>query len=326
MNRSVSISVLAAAMAAVALAAALPAPAAETAAPAKPGAGFVLDDKKGDCLDVRLDDRLIARYMYAFDKSTREMLSETYKPYLHIMAADGRATITKGVGGLYTHHRGIFIGWQKVKFSGKTYNLWEMAGGTLVHQKFLDQSAGPDRASFTSLVNWNDKEGNAIIEEERTQTFCRRPAPTMVLVDFISKLRAPNGNVVLDGDPEHGGIQYRPHDAIEKTMTKYFFPMADVDPKAARDLPWVGMSYTLSARRYTVIDFNHPDNPKDTVYSAYRDYGRFGAFFKKEIASGEALTVKYRFWILDGEMPALTDIDKEWADFTKPPAAGPKKP
>jgi hypothetical protein len=285
-------------------------------APAAGGA-FAFDDKKGECLDVKLDGRLVARYMYAYDPSTAESKSETYKPYLHVFSADGKAPITKGVGGQFTHHRGIFIGWQKIKFNGKTYNLWEMAGGTLVHQKFLDQTAGPDKASFTSLVSWNDKEGSPILEEERTQTLYKRPAPTLVLVDFVSKLKATHGDVTLDGDPEHGGIQYRPHDAVEKTMTKYYFPKENVDLKKDFDLPWVGLSYTLSGKRYTVIDFNHPDDPKGALYSAYRDYGRFGAFFKHDLKSGETLTVKYRFWVLSGEMPSIQDIDKQAEDFTK---------
>jgi hypothetical protein len=296
--------------------AAEPAPAAPAApAPAKDPGPFSLDDKQGDCLDVRVGSRIVARYVYAYDKSTLESRSETYKPYLHVFTADGRVPITKGVGGLYSHHRGIFIGWQKITFDGKTYNLWEMKGGDQVHQKFLNSSAAADTATFTSLVNWNDNQGETLVEEQRTHTFYKRPAPTLVCVDFISTLKAPRGNITLDGDPEHGGVHYRPHDAIEKTMTRFFFPKQDVDPKAALDLPWAAETYTLSARRYTVIDFNHPDNPSDTMYSAYRDYGRFGAFFRHDIKQGETLTMRYRFWVLAGEMPEITDIDKELGDF-----------
>jgi len=291
---------------------ALPAPA---AAPAPDPGPFSFDDKKGECLDIRVGGRMVARYMYAFDKSTAETLQDTYKPFLHVFTADARAPITKGVGGQYTCQRGIFIGWRQVKAGGKTLNFWEMKGGQQVHQKFLNMTAGPNTAAFTSLVNWNGNEGQTVIEEERTCTFYKRPAPTLVCVDFVSKLKAPSGDVTLDGDPEHGGIHYRPHDAVERAMTKYFFPTRDVDPKAAPDLPWVAETYTLSARRYTVIDFNHPDNPKDTVFSAFRDYGRIGAFFRHDIKQGGEITVRYRFWVMAGDMPALTDIDKETADF-----------
>ena len=36
-----------------------------------------------------------------------------------------------------------------------------------------------------------------------------------------------------------------------------------------------GKTYTLRGKRYSVVDLNHPDNPKGTKFSAYRDYGRF---------------------------------------------------
>jgi len=52
-----------------------------------------------------------------------------------------------------------------------------------------------------------------------------------------------------------------------------------------------------------VLHTNHPDNPKGTVYSAYRDYGRFGAFFKETINSGETLTLRYQIWVAEGQMP-----------------------
>jgi hypothetical protein len=42
---------------------------------------------------------------------------------------------------------------------------------------------------------------------------------------------------------------------------------------------------------------DHPDNPGPNKYSAYRDYGRFGAFFTTEIPAGQTLELKYRVWV-----------------------------
>ena len=64
--------------------------------------------------------------MYAHDVSTPERRLETYKPYLHVFDADGTAPITKGAGGDFTHHRGIFIGWNKISVGGKTMDRWHM--------------------------------------------------------------------------------------------------------------------------------------------------------------------------------------------------------
>ena len=112
-------------------------------APVAGGGGFSLRDKPGEYLDILLDGRVVGRYMYAYDKSTRKRQAETYKPYLHVFDAQGKAPITKGPGGQDTHHRGIYIGWQQVGFQGEKYNLWEMGGGAIVHQKFAPGGRSP---------------------------------------------------------------------------------------------------------------------------------------------------------------------------------------
>src|SRR5579883_803660 len=102
--------------------------------------GFALRDKAGQYLDVLLDGKVVARYMYAYDRSTPERLQETYKPYLHVFDAEGKAPITNGgPTGLYPHHRGIFIGWMKIGVDGQTFDRWHMKGGEIVHQKFLNE-------------------------------------------------------------------------------------------------------------------------------------------------------------------------------------------
>ncbi len=90
-------------------------------------AGFSLSDDPGVAMDVLADGKVVARYIYAHDASTPERLLETYKPYLHVFDAEGKAPITKGAGGKFTHHRGIFIGWSKLTVGGKQYDRWHIA-------------------------------------------------------------------------------------------------------------------------------------------------------------------------------------------------------
>ena len=277
--------------------------------------GFILKDTPGAYLDVLLDGRIVARYMDAHDTSTRERQQETYKPYLHVFDAEGKAPITKGPGGLYTHHRGIFIGWNKIGFQGKTYDRWHMKGGDIVHQKFLRQQAGPNQATFTSLTEWNDEAGQPLLEEERTMSFQRALAPGRLLIDFVSKLKASRGDVNLDGDPEHAGIQYRPAQEVAVSETIYVFPHAKADSHKEVDDPWIGETYVLGDRHYSVVDMNHPDNPKGSRISAYRDYGRFGYFPTMSIKSGDTLALKYRFLIVDADMPPADVIQKCWDQF-----------
>ncbi|HPM79246.1 MAG TPA: PmoA family protein [Candidatus Anammoximicrobium sp.] len=285
-------------------------------APVLAADGFELKDSPGQTLNVVLDGKPVARYVYAYDP---DRFHDTYKPFLHVLDADGKEPITKGPGGFYTHHRGIFIGWSRLTVGGRSYNLWGMGGGVQIHQKFLDQQIGPDQASFTAQVAWNATSGEPLLEERRTFVFHRRPAPSLVMVDVASELKAVAGDTLLDGDPEHAGVHYRPANELDKTKTKYVFPQEGNNPRKDKDLSWAAETYVLGDKSYTVQQMNHPGNPKDTVWSAYRDYGRFGAFFKKELKDGQSLTLRYRFWVLGGEAPPRGEFQRQWEEYAKQP-------
>ena len=279
-------------------------------------AEFALRDQPGQHLDVTFAGRTIARYMLAYDT---ERLTDTYKPYLHVMDADGERPITKGPGGQFPHHRGVFIGYNRMTVGGKNYDLWHMSGGPQVHQKFLDQQAGADQARFTSLVHWNAKDGQTLLEEERTFVFHAVDAPGLVKVDVTSKLKAVGGDAVLGGDPEHAGIQYRPAAELDKKQSRYLFPAEGNDPRRDHDLPWAALRYVLDGKTYSVVQLNAPTNPKGTVWSAYRDYGRFGAFPKAEIAAGQTLTLDYRFLVMTGDLPDREQIQKHYDEYASQP-------
>ncbi len=276
---------------------------------------FSLADTAGDHLDVLLDDKIVARYMYAHDPSSKERLHDTYKPYLHVFDADGAAPITKGPGGQFTHHRGIFAGWNKIAFGGKTYDRWHMKDGEIVHRKFTEQTADADSATITSATDWNDEHGKPLLTEQRTMTFRPAAPPARLMIGFTTRLTAPAGDVTLAGDPEHAGVQFRPANEVNPRATTYLYPVESAAPHKDLDYPWVGQTFELNGRRYSVVHLNHPTNPKGTRYSAYRDYGRFGAFPVATIKAGESLELKYGFLVADGEMPPVEQIQKAWDAF-----------
>jgi hypothetical protein len=280
-------------------------------------AGFSFHDTPGQYLDILLDGKIAARYMYTHDTSTEEKRVETYKPYLHIFDAEGKAPITKGTGGVFPHHRAIFIGFNKITYNGKTYDRWHMKGGEIVHDKFTTQTAGPNDATLTALINWSSDPGKPpLLVEERTFTFHRGPAPPRLTLDTTSVLSAPNGAVKLSPDPEHSGVQYRPAAELDTKKTIYVFPKEHADAHKDVDLPWVGETYSLHHNLYSIVEMNDPKNPKGIKYSAYRDYGRFGAFIPTTtIPAGQSLTLKFRFLITDGSMPPADMIEKSFDDF-----------
>jgi len=290
---------------------------------------FAWRDTPGNYLDLLLDGHRITRYMYAHDTSTPARLHETYKVFHHVYDSDG-TLLTKGpdgenpyVQGQYTHHRGIYIGWNKLKHAGGTNDWWHMKDVFMMHRSFVEQVAGPVLARSAMRIDWTDKTSQPVIAETRRVTVFRTADPTVLLLDFETDLKAVSGDVFLDGDPEHAGFQYRPHNDVaegpKEVKAKYLFHKDGIDAHKDQNLPWVGLSYGLKGTRYSVLHLNHPDNPTPSVYSAYRDYGRFGAFFKDEIKAGEVLTLKYRIQVIRGELPPRDVAAAQYLSFTDGP-------
>lgn len=294
------------------------------------GAGFSWKDTEGKYLDLLYNGRKVTRYMYDYDESSAQRTFETYKVLHHVFDAKGDKLLTNGPDGVnpysksvkYPHHRGIFIGWSKLQFEGKSYDTWHMTKGVRqVHQKFLEQKADVNKAFSTALIHWKNGAGKVMVEEKRTTTVYRPVGSTIVMLDFDTQLKAVNGEVYLDGDPEHAGFQYRPHNDVSKgpaqDRAKYLFHKEGINPKKDKDLPWVAMVYGLNGKRYSVLYMNHPQNPKGAVYSAYRDYGRFGSFFKKTIEAGKTLTLHYRIIVMQSEMPARQVLENLYQAYIK---------
>ena len=49
----------------------------------------------------------------------------TCKVFHHVFAPDG-TLLTKGLGGKFGHHRGLFLGWNQTKKKDKTYDFWHL--------------------------------------------------------------------------------------------------------------------------------------------------------------------------------------------------------
>lgn len=275
---------------------------------------FSIEEVPGKHIDILQDGKIAGRYMTEHDVSTPEKRVETYKPYLHIFDAEGKAPITKGPGGEFPHHRGIYLGWTKIGVNGKSYDRWHMKGGDQVHEKLLAKD--PAKGSITSLVKWMGDGDDVILEEERTMAFLPAITPAYAVVDFTSKIKAVAGDTTIDGDPEHAGLQFRPAIEVDRSKGVYLFPKENAAPHKDVDYPWFAETYTLNNQEYSVVYLNHPGNPQGARISAYRDYGRFGAFFKTSVKKDETFTLKARFLIVKGAMPAAAIIQQAWNDYT----------
>ena len=287
------------------------------------GKGFAFQDTPGDHLDLLFEGRRVTRFLYAFGYDRdRKKRFPTAKPFTHVFDAAGAGIITSPGGQPYPHHRGIFIGWSGTAAGGKRYDFWGMGSTWQRVGKFTARQAGPVLGRMAAAVLWEAEMDKPVLMEDRTITVYRRGKPELLL-ELVSTLRTPGPDVALDGDPEHAGCQFRAHPDVGKNQgqTRYLLPAGMKEGRRGTlDMPWACMSFQLGGSRFHVAQLNHPGNPKGTVYSANRRYGRFGAFPKAAVKADEPLTLRYRFFVRQSEQPLTAEeIDRLGADFTKPP-------
>ena len=103
------------------------------------------------------------------DETSKETREQTYKVFHHLYDPSGKRLITKGPGGLYTHHRGLFYGFNKVTYGGgKKVDIWHCPVAYQSHEKFVENAMGPVLARRRLKLAWHgiDKEVFAIEDRE----------------------------------------------------------------------------------------------------------------------------------------------------------------
>ena len=252
-----------------------------------------------EAVDIFQDGKAVARFMTAHDVSTPDKRLETYKPYLHVFDSSGAMRLTKGPGFTFTHHRGIMLGFMKITVDGKTYDRWHMKGGDQVVT-----AINPTDDGFVAAIDWQGAtaQDKPILTEQRAFEFTKPATPFYLGIEMRSTLKPDHGEAKIDGDPEHAGAQFRPSEKIDGTKTTYVYPGNDVLIHKVRDLTWVAEVFTIEGKTFTALLLNHPSNPKDTAFSAYRDYGRFGAFPKGVATQESPFKLRYKWLIAAGDV------------------------
>jgi hypothetical protein len=282
---------------------------------------------------LTFEGRPALRYMHErLDESSPEARERTIKPFHHVWSPDGATLLTKGPGGLYTHHRGLFFGFNKIKHGDDPEcDVWHCRNGeSEQHVNELVREATDDGARQRVAIEWRNRAGQVFANEER-QFDVKRESTGGVdawVLDFSSHVTTADGKPIhLDGDPQHAGFHFRaaqedikndkePQQNKDKQI--YFLrtdgkgkliearnwdqnkPDSDVSRECV-NRPWNAMSFLLGGKRYTVLYLDHPSNPKPARYSE-RAYGRFGSYFVADVTKEMPLNVKYRVWVQPGEM------------------------
>jgi hypothetical protein len=295
------------------------------------GEHFDWQDHKGEFVDLQFGTRPVLRYMYqGLDDSSKEKRELTYKVFHHLYDPSGQRLVTKGPGGLYPHHRGLYYGFNRISYDNgkKKADVWHCTGdASQTHEAFLAKETGPVFGRHRVAILWHGPGKEVFAREERELTVYNIPGGQ--LVEFASRLTSTVGPVRLDGDPQHAGFQFRADNEVAAKTAKqtyYVRPDGVGQPGATRNwdpknkgpvnLPWNAMSFVLGGERFTAAYLDKPTNPKEARYSE-RDYGRFGSYFEFDLDKDKPLAVDYRLWLQKGEM-TVADVTKLSNDFVKP--------
>jgi Methane oxygenase PmoA len=282
--------------------------------------------------ELQFNGRPVLRYMHtALDESSKDARMGTYKPYHHVYDPLGKRYLTKGPGGVFPHHRGLYFGFNRISYGEKqTADTWHCNNGeNESHVAMLGEVAGPVLGRHRVKINWNGKKQDTFAVETREMTVYNVPGGS--LIEFASLLESQVGKVKLDGDPQHAGFQFRAtQDVPDKTakLTYYLRPdgKGEFDKfrnwpgdKQHANLPWNALSFVVDEQRYTCCYLDRPENPKEARFSE-RNYGRFGSYFEYELNQDHPLALNYRIWLQAGEMD-VASVQRLDDDFVQPVVA-----
>jgi len=283
------------------------------------GPAFSWQDKPEEYAELSCAGRPVVRYMCK--PPDPKNVEETCKVFHHVYDPAGTRFVTKGPGGKYTHHRGLFFGYCNITYEGGRAGNWGCGTSWLAHAGLLAQEAGPVLGRHQVAVDWHG--GKTVFAKERRE-LCAFIVPGGTLIEWTTRLATTGGKVTVDGNAPHAGFQFRADQEVAETtggQTYFIHPDGQTNPGQARasafDLAWDAMSFVLGENRYTVVYLDRPDNPKPAEYNE-RTYGRFGSYFKYEIEEGKDLVARYRIWLQDGELTAEKAVALS-NDFVDPP-------
>lgn len=279
-------------------------------------------DSQRSTIDLLFKGRKVLHYMHAYKQTP-----ETSKPFYHLYCFDNDCLLTKGEGGLYCHHRGLFVGWRNVSCDGQTYDFWHCEDGAHQrHAKVIEEFSNVFAAKLTTEICWNDKQDRPVLVEERQVVALDAkalPGQQRYQFDVTTKLTPCRGPTTLAGDRHHAGCQLRAAQTVADADSARFvrpdgFPVQpeafehDSGPEHYRDMGWVLMTFPIGNHQCSVqyCAERHPS----TQFSE-RPYGRVGAARELLLEPGEASRLRYRVNVFHGDAPARELLERYYRSF-----------
>lgn len=244
--------------------------------------------RPGGGIDVSNNGKPVARFVFG---------ESELKPYLHVFGPNGELLTDWSAEQRFPHHRGIFIGWNKIRADGESSDLWHLRRGEKMIVREAKSSTSATGAVITAAIEWHAAEGKGLLVKETRTLAISQPAPEKTQVDAHFVLTAAR-DLSLDGDLQHAGIHFRASREVaeRESETKYLWePDRPGENGRVRstELKWCRLIFPIGNKTFTATELNAPGNPVEEL--SWRAYGRFGFFFKKDLSKDESLDVRYRF-------------------------------
>jgi sugar phosphate isomerase/epimerase len=197
-------------------------------------------------------------------------------------------------------------------------DFWSDGKGTIVHDKFLEVSSGPQVGVIKSQNNWVAPGGKVVLTDTRTHRF--RNDPDGTIMDWEITLHASNGQVTF-GDTKEGSMAIRLAPTMQlggKVGKGHIINSEGVtgNDTWSKRADWVDYYGPVKSEIVGIAMFDHPDNPRHPTWWHVRDYGLFAAnpfgihdFEKGKpagagdlvIPAGQSVTFKWRFFFHKGD-------------------------
>ena len=142
------------------------------------------DDDKTKIATLNHDGQPIFRSMFEkIDNSSQERRDATYKVYHHVFSPDGERLLTKGPGGKFPHHRGIFFGYNRISYEldgPKKADIWHLRKGESQNAEQMFHRGGVTSARCMATLSWKGQDDMAFAVERRDLLFHKSGDATCV--------------------------------------------------------------------------------------------------------------------------------------------------
>lgn len=248
------------------------------------------------------EDRVAARLMQL--KWDPKNPRPTCKVFHHVYAPDG-ALLTKGFGGQFEHHRGLFVGWNQTKVGKQRYDFWHCNKGERQELMGVYDPAllGLEKGAQVSIMAWNDPDGRQVVQEQRGLQVLDHDENSYALLMRVQCQALLD--LTLTGDPQHAGQQFR---SLQQFAEQGAEPVLYIRPEGAKDhgndvwteCDWIAGILRLPKKTYTVLRIESPHNGGKKIRWSTRPYGRFGATRTIALKKNDRMRIDQIYVIANG--------------------------